>query len=143
MIRASDPIGVQQAESQRLNTAQLVPQIEQSIQIQENSLQLLTGNLPGAVRRDVNLTEIHFNDNLATGLPMSILNRRPDVRADEMALVQANALGRRGRVPVPATLTSGTGSILKTVNGLIFGSLTVLGDFGSAKAVAREGSWCL
>jgi NodT family efflux transporter outer membrane factor (OMF) lipoprotein len=104
-------LGVQQAESQRLNTAQLVPQIEQSIQIQENSLQLLTGNLPGAVRRSANLTEIHFNDNLATGLPMSILNRRPDVRADEMALVQANALvGVSQANMYPAlTLTAGTG----------------------------------
>ena len=74
-------------------------------------MQLLTGNLPGAVLEDANLTEIHFNDNLATGLPMSILNRRPDVRADEMALVQANALvGVSQANMYPAlTLTAGTG----------------------------------
>ena len=67
------------------------PSIEQSIQIQENSLQLLTGNLPGNIHRNTSLTDIRFNDTLATGLPMAILNRRPDVRADELLLVKANA----------------------------------------------------
>jgi outer membrane protein, multidrug efflux system len=85
-------LAVQQAESQRLNTAQLVPLIEQSMQVQENNLQLLTGNLPGSIRREVTLTDIHFNDTLVTGLPVAILNRRPDVKANEMLLVKANAL---------------------------------------------------
>ncbi len=84
-------LAIQQAESQMLSTAQLVPMIEQAIQIQENSLQLLTGNLPGGIHRDVSLTDIHFSDSLSTGVPIAILNRRPDVRADEMALVRANA----------------------------------------------------
>ncbi len=104
-------LAIQQAESQMLATAQLVPMIEQAIQIQENSLQLLTGNLPGAIRRDVVLTDIHFNDSLATGLPIAILNRRPDVRANEMSLVKANAqVGISQANMYPAlTLTAGTG----------------------------------
>ncbi len=104
-------LAIQQAESQRQSTAQLVPMIEQNIQIQENSLQLLTGNLPGSVRRVVSLTDIHFNDTLATGLPISILKRRPDVRADEMALVYANAqvgISQANMYPV-LTLTAGVG----------------------------------
>ena len=112
-------LGVQQAESQRLNTAQLVPLIEQSIQVQENNLQLLTGNLPGAIHREVVLTDIHFNDTLATGLPVSILNRRPDVRANEMLLVKANAqVGVSQANMYPAlTLTAGTGfETLKSSN---------------------------
>ena len=84
-------LGVQQAESQRDNTAQLIPQIEQSILIEENSLQLLTGSLPGTVHRISSLTDIHFGDRLETGLPVGLLNRRPDVRASELSLVQANA----------------------------------------------------
>jgi len=104
-------LGVQQAESQRDNTAQLVPQIEQSLQIQENSLQLLTGNLPGAIHREGNLTDIHFSDSLETGLPVSLLNRRPDVRASELALVQANAqVGINQANMYPAlNLTAGAG----------------------------------
>jgi multidrug efflux system outer membrane protein len=104
-------LGVQQAESQRDNTAQLVPQIEQSLQIQENSLQLLTGSLPGAIYREGNLTDIHFSVSLETGLPVSLLNRRPDVRASELALVQANAqVGINQANMYPAlNLTAGAG----------------------------------
>lgn len=104
-------LAIQQAESQRQATAEMVPLIEQNILIQENSLQLLTGNLPGSIRRDVILTEIHFNDTLATGLPISILNRRPDIRASEMALVSANAqVGISQANMYPAlTLTAGAG----------------------------------
>ena len=104
-------LGVQQAESQRDNTAQLVPQIEQGIQIQENSLQLLAGSLPGTVHREGSLTDIHFSDSLETGLPVSLLNRRPDVKASELALVQANAqVGISQANMYPAiNLTAGAG----------------------------------
>jgi outer membrane protein, multidrug efflux system len=104
-------LAIQQAESQMLSTAQLVPMIEQAIQIQENSLQLLTGNLPGGIHRDVSLTDIHFSDSLSTGVPIAILNRRPDVRANEMSLVKANAqVGISQANMYPAlTLTAGTG----------------------------------
>jgi outer membrane protein, multidrug efflux system len=122
-------LAVQQAESQRQNTAILVPQIEQQIQIQENSLQLLTGNLPGSISRVVGLTDIHFNDALATGLPVALLKRRPDVRANEMALVSANAqVGISQANMYPAlNLTAGAGfESLKTSNwfnipGSLFG----------------------
>jgi multidrug efflux system outer membrane protein len=122
-------LAIQQAESQMQATAQLVPLIEQNIQIQENSLQLLTGNLPGMIHRDVSLTDIHFNDSLSTGLPVAILNRRPDVRADEMSLVKANAqVGISQADMYPAlTLTAGTGfESLKATNwfnipGSLFG----------------------
>jgi NodT family efflux transporter outer membrane factor (OMF) lipoprotein len=122
-------LAVQQAEAQRLNTAELVPTIEQTIAIQENGLQLLTGNLPGAVQRDVPLADIQFNDAMATGLPVSILNRRPDVRANELALVNANAqVGISQANMYPAlTITAGTGfESLKSSNwfnipGSLFG----------------------
>lgn len=122
-------LAVQQAEAQRLNTAELVPTIEQNIAIQENGLQLLTGNLPGAIQRDIPLTDVHFNDTLATGLPVSILNRRPDVRANELALVNANAqVGVNQANMYPAlTITAGTGfESLKSSNwfnmpGSLFG----------------------
>jgi multidrug efflux system outer membrane protein len=92
-------------------------------------LQLLTGNLAGSVHRDVSLSEIHFNDTLATGLPVAILNRRPDVRATELALVNANAqVGISQANMYPAlTLTAGTGfESLKSSNwfnipGSLFG----------------------
>ena len=47
----TNALAVQQAESQRQSTALLVPQLEQTVAIQENALQILTGQLPGAVAR--------------------------------------------------------------------------------------------
>jgi len=122
-------LGVQQAEAQKDNTALLVPQLEQTILIQENSLQLLTGNLPGAVNRKSVLDDEHFSNNLTTGLPVALLSRRPDVRATEMALRQANAqVGVSQANMYPAlTITAGTGfESLKTSNwfnvpGSLFG----------------------
>jgi len=122
-------LAIQQAESQRLNTASLIPLIEQNIELQENSLQLLTGNLPGSIQRNIILTDVHFNDTLATGLPVSILSRRPDVRANELALINANAqVGVSQANMYPAlTITAGTGfESLKSSNwfnipGSLFG----------------------
>jgi multidrug efflux system outer membrane protein len=83
-------LAVQQAESQKLSTALLVPQLEQNISIQENALQVLTGQLPGSVARDLNLNEIDMEDKITAGLPVAMVSRRPDVRTAELALVIAN-----------------------------------------------------
>jgi multidrug efflux system outer membrane protein len=84
-------LAVQQAEAQRQTTALLIPQLEQSIALQENAIQVLTGHLPGAVARSVSLNEFEVPDQLATGLPIAMVSRRPDVRSEELALVSANA----------------------------------------------------
>jgi outer membrane protein, multidrug efflux system len=84
-------LAVQQAESQRQNTALLIPQLEQSIALQENALQVLTGQLPGKVERRAVLNEFTIPAELATGLPVAMVSRRPDVRATELSLVAANA----------------------------------------------------
>ena len=84
-------LAVQQAESQKQSTALLIPQFEQNIAIQENALQILTGQLPGSVSRSVSLNEFAVAKKLSTGLPVSMVSRRPDVRSDELALKIANA----------------------------------------------------
>jgi len=104
-------LAVQQAESQREQTAVLIPLIEQNILTQENALQLLTGSLPGSIHRDISLTDAHFSDKLSTGLPVALLNRRPDVRANELALVSANAqvgISRANMYPA-LNITAGAG----------------------------------
>jgi NodT family efflux transporter outer membrane factor (OMF) lipoprotein len=86
----SNALAVQQAESQRQSTAILLPQLEQAIALQENALQLLTGQLPGPVNRS-SLNEIQLPVGLSTGLPVAMVSRRPDVRSSEMQLMAANA----------------------------------------------------
>ena len=84
-------LAVQQAESQKQSTALLIPQLEQNISLQENALQVLTGQLPGSIARTVSLNEIEMEDNLNTGLPVAMVSRRPDVRSAELALMIANS----------------------------------------------------
>ena len=104
-------LAVQQAESQKQATALLIPQLEQEIALQENMLQLLTGQLPGKLGRRTSLGDITVQDKLSTGLPVSMVSRRPDVRSDELALVIANArVGVAQADMYPAlTLTAGGG----------------------------------
>ena len=83
-------LAVQQAESQKQSTALLIPQLEQDIAIQENAIQVLTGQLPGSITRNASLVDIPVNDDLKTGLPVAMVSRRPDVRSVELALMIAN-----------------------------------------------------
>jgi NodT family efflux transporter outer membrane factor (OMF) lipoprotein len=104
-------LAVQQAVAQKQSTALLIPQLEQSITVQENALQLLTGNLPGKVLRQGTLDAMHFSDTLSAGLPVAMLSRRPDVRSSEMELVYANAqagIAQANMYPA-VNLTAGVG----------------------------------
>jgi multidrug efflux system outer membrane protein len=84
-------LAVQQAEVQRQSTALLVPQLEKNIALQENALQILTGQLPNAIARKTSLNDIAVREDLNTGLPAVMVSRRPDIRTAELALVAANA----------------------------------------------------
>jgi outer membrane protein TolC len=69
----------------------LVPQLEQQIAIQENTIRILSGDVPGTIARTTALSNYKAWDNLPTGIPAAMVSRRPDVRTNEMALVAANA----------------------------------------------------
>jgi NodT family efflux transporter outer membrane factor (OMF) lipoprotein len=81
----------QQTEAQRLVAAQLIPELEQNIQLQENALSVLTGTFPDAKQRNNVLNAITVKANPAAGIPAQLLNRRPDVKSAELALRAANA----------------------------------------------------
>lgn len=81
----------QQAEAQKLVAAQLVPQLEQNIGIQENALSILAGSFPTAVERKVVLNSITSGTNVSAGLPSQLVSRRPDVKAAELGVLDANA----------------------------------------------------
>jgi len=84
-------LAVERAESQKQTTELLIPVLEEDIAVQENALQVLTGQLPGAISRNVSLDDFVVAESLSTGFPASVVSRRPDVRSNEMALVAANA----------------------------------------------------
>ena len=84
-------LAVQQAESQRIATALLIPQLQQDIVVRENSLQLLTGQYPDTIMRSITLDDLELPAIYSAGLPVAMVARRPDVRMAELSLVAANA----------------------------------------------------
>jgi outer membrane protein, multidrug efflux system len=110
-------LAVQQAESQQLASALLIPQLEQDIIVQENALQVLTGQLPGSITRSGQLDQYDATKSLTTGLPATVIARRPDVRSSEMALVAANAqigISKANMYPALNITASGGAEALKT-----------------------------
>lgn len=84
-------LAVQQAEAQKLTAAQLIPEFEKNIALQENALSILAGRLPDSVLRNPDLDEPNMPETLNTGLPASILSARPDVKNAELELQAANS----------------------------------------------------
>ncbi len=84
-------LAVEQAKAQQLTAAELVPQFRQDIVLQENALRILAGKLPAAIVSHTLLDDIVIADSLATGIPAALLQQRPDVRSQELALTIANA----------------------------------------------------
>ena len=84
-------LAVQQAEAQQLAAAQLLPEFEQNIVLQENALRILTGALPGKIERGTRLNQLSVTENIPAGLPSKVVSRRPDVRSAELALTIADA----------------------------------------------------
>ena len=68
-----------------------IPLIEQSIAQQENALSTLLGRNPGPIARGKNIDDLAA-PTIPEGLPSSLLERRPDLRAAEQQLIAANAL---------------------------------------------------
>ncbi len=84
-------LAIQQSEAQKLVSAQLIPQLEQNITIQENALSVLTGAFPNSKTRSIRLATLEVKNNNAIGIPSSLVSRRPDVKSAELALKAANA----------------------------------------------------
>ncbi|BAU52698.1 efflux transporter outer membrane subunit [Mucilaginibacter gotjawali] len=105
-------LAVQQAEAQEQTAAQLVPQFEQNISIQENALRILTGELPGRVERTAILDQMVTPANVSAGLPANLVSRRPDVKSAELALVTANAnVGINKAAMYPVLNITATGGV--------------------------------
>ena len=81
----------QQAQVELARTATLVPDLERAIALKENDISFLAGRYPSTVERSHHPQDIRLPETLPAGLPSSLLERRPDVRAAEEALIAANA----------------------------------------------------
>lgn len=79
---------VAQAKASKLSVDASVLTLQKQIREQENSLSALLGSVPRRIRRST-LEEQQFPDTLAVGVPLQLLERRPDVRQAEQSLAQA------------------------------------------------------
>jgi multidrug efflux system outer membrane protein len=105
-------LAVQQTKAQQQAAAELIPQFEQNIAIQENALRILTGELPGEVLRNSTLDQIVVPDNLSAGVPSALVSRRPDVKSSELALITANAnVGINKAAMYPALRITASGGV--------------------------------
>jgi outer membrane protein, multidrug efflux system len=85
-------LDVRQAEELVYQASRTIPDIERSIEQTENQLSFITGNNPGAIPRGQPLDQQETLPLVPAGLPSSLLERRPDIRAAEENLVAQRAL---------------------------------------------------
>ena len=85
-------LDVRQAEELVYQASQTIPDTERLIEQTENQLSFITGNNPGPIRRGQALTQQETLPLVPAGLPSSLLERRPDIRAAEQNLVAQRAL---------------------------------------------------
>jgi outer membrane protein, multidrug efflux system len=85
-------LDVRQAEELVYQASQTIPDTERATQQTENQISLLLGNNPGPITRGTPLAEQQELPNVPAGLPSSLLERRPDIRAAEENLVAQRAL---------------------------------------------------
>ena len=80
-----------QAEQLVDTAAASIPTLKQQIEQSENQISLLLGQNPESIKRGRSLLEQDLSPEVPPGLPSALLERRPDIRAAEQALVAANA----------------------------------------------------
>jgi multidrug efflux system outer membrane protein len=133
-----------------------VPQLEQSIVQQENALSVLVGRNPGPIARGTTIIELAA-PVVPAGLPSDLLERRPDLRQAERALMAANArIGAAKALyypSIPLTAAFGTASpklsdlftgpariwsYAGAITGPIFTAGSIAGQVYTAEGVQRE-----
>jgi outer membrane protein, multidrug efflux system len=84
-------LDVRQAEQLVYSAAAVIPDTQRLIEQTENQLRVLLGQPPGDVLRGQPLTAQTQPPAVPPGLPSTLLERRPDLRAAEHTLIAANA----------------------------------------------------
>ena len=120
----ADSVELQQAITQRAQTAASIPSLEQTYESDANQLAILLGVNPGTIQAELDAPkDIPFGpDNVDAGLPAELLARRPDIISAQQSFVSALAqVGVAEAQLYPALRFSGS----------LTSSSSDLGDLGS------------
>ncbi|MBB3875670.1 efflux transporter outer membrane subunit [Sphingomonas aquatilis] len=143
-------VDVEQARSQRAQTAASVPQIEQQYAAAVARLGVLTGQAPGALRSALAAPRAIPKGpaSVGVGIPADALRRRPDVRSAERTLAAATArigvakaqlypaLAITGNINSNATSLTGLGDAI--TGGLFAGLTQAIFNGGRLRAQVRS-----
>jgi len=88
---AATALEVHQAETFLYIATAQIASAERDVEQMENALSLLAGRAPGEIARAKTLDQFVLPPEVPAGLPSSLLEKRPDIRQAEQALISANA----------------------------------------------------
>ncbi|MCC6213104.1 MAG: efflux transporter outer membrane subunit, partial [Burkholderiales bacterium] len=125
-------VELEQARSDYELALSTVPVIEKLVGQQENALSVLLGRDPGPIARDRALDKLAL-PQVPAGLPSELLERRPDLRQAEQALIAANA--RIGVAKAQFFPSISLTALLGTASGALSGLFQ-----GAAKTWAYAGT---
>lgn len=97
-------MAVAQTAASKLSVDASLLSIQQQISEMENSLSSLLGTAPQTIERST-LKAQTFPDTLSTGVPLELLQRRPDIRQSEAELAAAFYVTNRARAAFYPTIT--------------------------------------
>jgi multidrug efflux system outer membrane protein len=130
---AGTELDVRQAEQLVSIAQETIPDLERRIQQQENFISTLLGNNPGPIARGLKLTDQPHSPQVPSGIPSSLLERRPDIRQAEAELMAAHAqvaVARAAYFP-QITLTASSGFQSSALTSLFTGPAGWWGFGGS------------
>lgn len=108
-------LDVNRAEASAATARAAIPDLKSQVAQTENLLQILAGATPAAVARAESADADKLPPEVPLGVPSTLLERRPDLRQAESALVGANAR-------------------LKAVKASLFPTISLTGALGSQSA---------
>ena len=112
-------MAVAQTEASKFSVDGSILSLEQQINEMENSLSTLLGMIPSSIDRSA-LDGQSFPEKLAAGVPLQLLQRRPDVRQKEAGLAEAfYATNQAHAAFYPSVMLSGSAGWTNLAGGVI------------------------
>lgn len=126
-------LDVNQAEIEAADAQASVAAFDRAVRQTENALSVLVGSRPRGVERDTQLVRQAMPVQVPAGLPLTLLERRPDILSAEQQLVAETArigVARAQRLP-SLSLTGSFGYASRDLSDLVEGDSENWGFFGN------------